>query len=44
MYNNSATGGADSRPLSERASPTEEQAAGVGNGLLKIYYSFQIIF
>lgn len=28
----SATGGADSRPVSEKGSPTEEQAGMVGNG------------
>lgn len=28
----SATGGADSRPTSEKGSPTEEQAGMVGNG------------
>lgn len=29
---NSATGGADSRPVSEKGSPTEDQAGMVGNG------------
>jgi hypothetical protein len=28
----SATGGADSRPVSEKGSPTEDQAGMVGNG------------
>lgn len=29
----SATGGADSREVSEKGTPTEEQAGAVGNGM-----------
>ena len=32
----SATGGADSRPVSEKGSPTEEQSGAVENGKLNI--------
>lgn len=32
----SATGGADSRNVSEKGSPTEEQAGAVGNGEILI--------
>lgn len=34
----SATGGADSRNVSEKGSPTEEQAGAVGNGKLLVYF------
>lgn len=33
VFYSSATGGADSRPVSEKGSPTEEQAGAVGNGM-----------
>ena len=34
----SATGGADSRNVSEKGSPTEEQAGAVGNGESLLYF------
>lgn len=38
----SATGGADSRNVSEKGSPTEEQAGAVGNGELLLYFLYDV--
>lgn len=41
----SATGGADSRVVSEKGSPTEEQAGMVGNGIYQnlLYENFNLM-
>lgn len=38
----SATGGADSRNVSEKGSPTEEQAGAVGNGELLLFFLYDV--